>query len=85
MTKWLGVIERENATSLRRVNELEMELETCEEVAQEKTKLVELTRDGNVYKRGSRSSKPTAVNQGNVSLREGERRYREAIEEKRGE
>ena len=88
LTKWLGVIERENTTSRRRVNELEMELETCkEEVAQEKTKLVELTRDGNFYERGARSSKPTTVHQGNgnVSLRESERRYREAVEEKKGE
>jgi hypothetical protein len=89
LTKKLKEIERENATSRRRVTELELELENCkEDVKREKTRLQDLSRTV-----GGQGQRSTAFNgnatrgnrNGDVSLQEGERRYKEAVEEKKGQ
>ncbi|KAG8816364.1 hypothetical protein FRC19_000427 [Serendipita sp. 401] len=89
LTQRLRDIETENATSRRRVTELELELEACkDEVAQEKTRLDELTRNGIDRRTGqstSHGSRAFAANtreKPDMSLRETERRYKEALEEK---
>ncbi|KAG8835154.1 hypothetical protein FRC17_005012 [Serendipita sp. 399] len=92
LTQRLREIETENTTSRRRVTELELELEACkDEVAQEKTRLDELTRNvhdrrpGRSTSHGSRTYTPGGREKADVSLRETERRYKEALEEKTGE
>lgn len=100
LAKRLRDIERENATSRRRVAELEMELENCKlEVANEKTRLQDLSKSLNmdhsarVHWRStsvpSRHKSRVDASFSNInreaSFRDVERRYKEAVEEKEGE
>jgi hypothetical protein len=91
LTKKLKEIEKENATSRRRVTELELDLENCkEDVKREKTRLQDLSRTVGTQGQGQRSTafggNATRGNKnGDVSLQEGERRYKDAVEEKKGQ
>lgn len=89
LTKKLKDIERENATSRRRVTELELELETCkEDVKREKTRLEDLSRTVNTQGQQRRAANGISMRgntrNGDVSLQDVERRYKESVEEKKG-
>lgn len=83
LTRRLRHIEKENATSRRRVTELEMELDTCkQDVVRERTRLHDLSRSQQ-QKSFSPSKQQRTVS--SSSVQESERRYRQVVEEKKGE
>ncbi|PVF98469.1 hypothetical protein CPB86DRAFT_758402 [Serendipita vermifera] len=88
LTKRLKDIEKENATSRRRVTELEMELETCRrEVVHEKTRLQDISRSFGHQKSAGQGSKMqtngTGITHANTSYRDTEKRYKQVVEEKK--
>jgi TolA-binding protein len=86
LAKKLKEIERENATSRRRVTELELELENCKgDVQREKTRLQDLSRTVGQRSTAFNGNATRGTRNGDVSLQEGERRYKEAVEEKKGQ
>lgn len=86
----LVYLEAENSVSRRRVLELERELEECKkEVAKERTRALEPGAGANnhetVHNRTSSSFHPNDASNPSHRRMEDASRYREAVEEKKGE